>query len=558
MNRLPLFTRLALALLMLVGFMLLLAQDGPHPGRITLWVIGTAVLGAWLGWGVRQVWIYPRRLRKAQALWATHRPASEVADMLEGASLATGELGRQVHLLMGHAHFALGYRNSAWRDFLQADLSRLPFWLRWPAHLAFRGTSEAPTPRQLARAARLSRRAPTVARLRHFQGILLLRTGAIPEAWSHFEAALPLAWEDPLLLEDLLLASIRKGRDDLAEASLAALRSRHGDPRLPWDRGEAALYLLRKERAAEAQVLLLGLPSEGLTTEATSLATAMAQRQLGDPEGAWHTIQTAVLQHPGSFGLWMERHRIALDLQDEKEALASLECAWRALPEGAQGEPHRQEWHLHRAEFAFWWENQPESARQHLAKVPVHARGNHHPPLELQLRVALGDHEGVYREVTDLLTAHPLDADLRLLQADCMAGMAAWEALLPLLDAMDEPCRQQPLFWHLKGLALANLGQPYQARLDLVRAVHMSPQDPRLLLDAGHACAEMGDWIQAEAFWHQALLLAPQTEEALLNLAEAHLERHDPEGARRFLRECLLHHPDSRQAQAALAELEVN
>jgi Flp pilus assembly protein TadD len=139
-----------------------------------------------------------------------------------------------------------------------------------------------------------------------------------------------------------------------------------------------------------------------------------------------------------------------------------------------------------------------------------------------------------------------------------MAGMGTWDALLPLLEDMNEACRRRPLFWHLKGLAHANRGNPHQAWLDLERAVHMDPDNPRLLMDAGHSCAEVGDWARAEALWRQALVLAPQDEEALISLAEARLERHDPESARRYLRECLLHHPESVQAQVALAELEAN
>jgi Flp pilus assembly protein TadD len=558
MTKAPPFARLALGLLLLGLLAALLVEGGPHPGQTALILAGTVGLGGCLGWVIRQVWIYPSLLRRAQALWATQAPASEVAEILERGTFATGELGRQIHLLLGYTHFALGYTNQAWMDFLRADLAHLPFWLRLPVRLAFRSAAATPSPRQIARVDRLVRLAPTLPRLRHLQGILRLRAGASSEAWVLLEAALPLAWEDPLVLEDLMLASIQNGREDLTETALQLLRTRHGDGRLPWDRGAAGLYLLRKGRPAEALALVQGPPAGSPSTSSLWLTKANALRRLGDPEGAWRAIQAALLAHPEAFHLWMERHQIALDLQQEEEALVSLEGAWKVLPAGAEGTALRQDWHLRRAEFALWWQDQPEVAFEHLSQVPAQVRGNHTPPLELQIRLALGQHESVYREVTDLLRSRPQDPDLLLLQADCMAGMGTWDALLPLLEGMSEACRQRPLFWHLKGLAHANRDNPHQAWLDLERAVHLDPDNPRLLLDAGHSCAEVGDWTRAEALWRQVLVLAPQDEEALISLAEARRERHDSESARRYLRECLLHHPGSIQAQTALAELEAN
>jgi len=160
----------------------------------------------------------------------------------------------------------------------------------------------------------------------------------------------------------------------------------------------------------------------------------------------------------------------------------------------------------------------------------------------------------VVRRLKDL----PQDVDLLLLQADCLAGMEAWEALLPYLEGLGEACRERSAFWHLRGLARAHLGDPLPARMDLERAARMDPGDPRCLLDAGHACAELADWDRAEEHWRQALHLDPRDEEALLHLAEARRALEDLEGARRYLRECLLHHPDSLEAQSRLAELEAN
>ena len=138
-----------------------------------------------------------------------------------------------------------------------------PFGSAWWCPSSSAGFLDTPSARRLAWGDRLIRLAPRMARLRHLQGILLLRSGrenALHEAWVHFEAALPLAWDDPLVLEDLMLAGLQHGREDVAERALAVLASRHGDPRLPWDRGAAGMYLLRNGRPAEALALVQGLP----------------------------------------------------------------------------------------------------------------------------------------------------------------------------------------------------------------------------------------------------------------------------------------------------------
>jgi tetratricopeptide (TPR) repeat protein len=288
------------------------------------------------------------------------------------------------------------------------------------------------------------------------------------------------------------------------------------------------------------------------------LAESVARRHLGDLEGAWRTVEAGIARLPGAFRLWMERYQVALERREEGDALQSLERAWSLLPEGPEGDALRQEWHLRRAEFAFWWEDDPESARDLLDRVPPERQGDHHPPLALQLRVALGEYEDAYREVITRLEVRPGDLDLLMLQADCLAGMEAWEALLPFLDSLGEAIRSRSAYWHLRGLALANRGEPLPARQDLERAARMEPLHARDLLDAGHACAELGEWERAEGHWRQALQADSQSEEALIQLAEARKELQDSEGSRRYLRECLLHHPESEDAQARLAELEAN
>lgn len=551
-----------LAAAFITGMVLLTSPpSGLPPIQAAILLAGTVGLGGWLGAFCRSRWLDHPRLLLAERRWAEGEPASAVLQGLGVQAWGQGEQGYRIRQLKGALHLSLGYRDRAWLDGLEAQLARLPFWKRILVARAFRRVPGIPTARRLAWGERLIALAPHMGRLRHLQGILLLRISepeALHQAWTHFEAALPRSWDDPLILEDLMLAGLQHGREDVAEQALAVLSTRHGDPRLPWDRGAAGMHLLRQGRYVEALSLVQGLPPERRTQPLLWLAESVSRRQLGDREGAWRTIEEAVGQLPSFFRLWMERYQIALERHEDADALRSLDAAWDTIPAGEEGESLRQEWHLRRAEFAFWWEDRPSFARELLEKVPEELLGDHHPPLRLQIQVAEGAFESAYAEVKTLLQARPDDADLLLVQADCLAGMEAWEALGPYLDSLGEACRERPGFWHLRGVSRANQGDHLAARLDLERAVRMDPRTLRYLLDAGHACAELGDWDRAESHWRQALQLDAQAEEALIHLAEARRELQDLDGARRYLRECLLHHPDSLEAQTSLAELEAN
>ena len=137
------------ALLLLLA--LLLAGSGWVMGVDSGWALaGAVILGAWLGWAIRQVWIYPGLLARAEARWADSAPASEVADLLGRAPLARGELGYRIHLLAGLAHASLGYRDRAWLDLLEAQLVRQSCWKYWLLSRAFRPSSGIPTARRLA------------------------------------------------------------------------------------------------------------------------------------------------------------------------------------------------------------------------------------------------------------------------------------------------------------------------------------------------------------------------------------------------------------------------
>ncbi|MBK8572265.1 MAG: hypothetical protein IPN91_06365 [Holophagaceae bacterium] len=361
------------------GMALLTAPpDGLAPWPALALILGTMGLGAWIGISLRTAWVDRPRLHLAERRWAQGDHPYDVLQTLGAAVWNRGELGYRLLLLRSTLHLALGFRDQAWLDGLEAQLARLPLWKRMLVSQAFRKVPGTPSARRLAWGARLMVIAPHMGRLRHLQGILLLRVAepeALHQAWRHFEEALPLSWEDPLILEDLMLAGLQHGREDLAEQALAILLSRHGDPRLAWDRGAAGMHLLRNSRYAEALALVQNLPPERRTQPLHWLAETVSRRQLGDREGAWQVIERAIGRLPGAFRLWMERYQIALELHRDEDALRALERAWDTVPENEEGDPYRQEWHLRRAEFAFWWEDRPAFAKELLDQVPAGLQG---------------------------------------------------------------------------------------------------------------------------------------------------------------------------------------
>ena len=532
----------------LVACVLLLAWDGGWPG------LGAAFLSLAAGTWIRRRFIELPKLRKAETAWASGAPASEVLAMLPAAG--GGELARQIHLARARANAALGYRDAAWAAYREADLARLAWPLRLPARLCFRALPERPSAFRLRCVGLLLRLAPSSARLHHLRGLLHLRREEAESAWTCFEAALPLASEDALLLDDLMRAGFSLDREEFGERAFHQLLARHGDPRIPWDRPAAIHFLLRKGRMLDALALARSVPAELRTHPLHWLGESVPLRALGSLEASWKALDAALQKLPAAFPLWMERSKLALDLQRDDEALAALDKAEACLPE--KGEGPRQEWSLRRAEAAWWIEGDAEFAWKLLSELPAELQGEQHPPLRLQLLSALGRHAEAFAEVQARLKERPKDPDLLLLQADCMAGMERWGELLPFLDALPPRCREQATYWHLRGLALAHLNDHLAARAELERAARMDPNRIRHLLDAGHACAELGEWARAEAHWRQALELDPASEEALIQLSDARRELHDMEGSRRYLRECLTHYPDSADAQDRLAELEAN
>ena len=538
---------------------------------------GLVFASAWLGWVVRQAWIYPLRLRQAETLWAAGGYASDVVDLLAKIHLPTGELGHRVWLLRARANLALGFHNLAWAESEEAHLARLPFWIRPFLRRYLRRIPE----RSLASLDRTGRRwlrvAPAMPSLRWRLAIQFMREGG-PErrdqAWRLLLEALPHAAGDPVLLDDLLLAllgrlqeveqdaprlGMQPGAPELKaafERVLDLLVHGHGAPRLGWDRPAPAAHLLRSGRADEALAVVRTLPPE-LRPEALWVVMVAALRSLGGQEAAWLAVAQALDHQPDSFRLWMMQEDIALATHRNDEALAALERAGALVRDGGPLETVR-EWHTRRAEFAYWVENDLEEAARHLAFLPAELDAQGRPPLRLLLLLDQERYDEVHREVEPLLARHPDDPELQLIQAESLGGMEAWKALRDYLDTLGEAARQRSDFWHLRGICRSHLGNLLGSREDLERCTQLEPDNLRFLLDAGHACADLGEWERSEFHWRRALAQDERNEEALTQLAEARRTLHDPAGARRLLRECLLHHPESAAAQSMLAELEAN
>jgi tetratricopeptide (TPR) repeat protein len=386
--------------------------------------------------------------------------------------------------------------------------------------------------------------------------------------------------DDPMLLEDLMLSALGRMRDHrqgpqhlgkqeqerepelpfIVETTLDLLLHRHGDPRLGWDRTAPALQLLQERRYREVMEIFQSLPAPK-RPERLWESGIQALLELGDLDEAASASKEALERYPASFPLWMESFRISMDYHNYDEGLRVLEHAQGLLPSDPMttNSPQQWVWSLRRAEYAHWVEGKSELAWELLNSVPEAYRGDHHPPLKLQIQVSLGYFEEAYHSVVELLTITPKDLELQMLQAECMAGMETWEALPAFLDQFDSAAQNnRPDYWHLRGLSLAHLGDLHLSREYLERATQMSPRTLRYVLDAGHAGMELGDFPRAEQHWRQALHLDATSEEALIQLAETRQALYDAAGAKRLLRECLIHHPESEEAQTFLARLEAN
>jgi len=559
------------------AFYFTLGQDGLGLKPSLAW-LGALFLTfgcSWLGWAVRQAWVYPRHLKRAEILWNAGGFASDVVDALSNVNLPTGELGYRVWLLRAKANLALGFKNLAWAESEEAHLARTPFWWRPFLRRFLRSLPGKPR----ASADRMGRfwlrLEPAMPSLKWRLAIYYLRLGqdeTRERAWGLLLSALPHAADDPVLLEDLLLALLgrlqERSTDALGtqqrepeiqaafERVLDLLLHRHGAPRLGWDRVAAAMHLLRTGRHHEVLAVGQTLPPEE-RPEALWVAVVAAHRGLGDAEGAWAATGRALANRPESFRLWMMREDLALELHRNDDALDALERAKAIFKDGAVMD-HLREWHTRRAEFAYWVEKDSDEAAKHLEFLPTTEDAEGRPPLRLLVLLDMERYDEVHREVTPLLAKQPNHPDLQLIQAESLGGMEAWDSLEEHLESISDAARQKAEYWHLRGICRSHLGNFQGAREDLERCAQMEPDNVRYELDAGHACADLGEWERSEYHWRRALNHDDRNEEAFTQLAEARRTLHDPDGAKRLLRECLLHHPESGIAQSMLAELDAN
>jgi tetratricopeptide (TPR) repeat protein len=527
------------------------------------WLLGLSggLAAAWLGLAIRQAWIFPPVLRRAERLWASGAPIAEVLAASAPLVAAVGETGYRAMTLMSWARFAGGRRDLAAEGSSGARLARKPLWVRAPLRICLKlGARGWKWPE-----AALRRIAPEIPNAR-WPSAETNQPG-----WKALLDCIPSAADDPVFLESCMEMALGRlelnmgGRAAptagpearaLLELSMTLLVRRHNDPRLPWDRVRLAAYLQRERRFEAVLALCRGLPPAYRPPDLW-LTEARTWGQLGDIGSAWTTIDAAVKVHPASYPLWMEAYRIAMARKDGATARRSLDRASGCM--GARGGgPDRWEYELAKSEYFYWVEGRTDTAWAHLARVPDAFVESQRPRFTALMLLAKGDFEEAYGKTSELLKATPGDADLGLMQAEAMAGMDAWEALLPHLDSMGDDARERAAYWHLRGLANQRISNHAQAREDMERAAWMESSSLRFVLAAGRACACLDEHERGEQHWRRALKLDPHNGEALLRLAESRELHGDAAAAKSLLRECLMHHPDSRAAQEMLAGLDTN
>src|SRR5258705_13130995 len=78
-----------------------------------------------------------------------------------------------------------------------------------------------------------------------------------------------------------------------------------------------------------------------------------------------------------------------------------------------------------------------------------------------------------------------------------------------------------PLAWNNRGLALMQLGHPFDAVLNLKQAVELEPKTAEFQMNLGAAYAEYEQLDQAIACYRKSLELRPQLAHAHMNLGNA-------------------------------------
>lgn len=506
-----------------------------------------------------------RQLHTALRLWFEGEAPIDILNALPRRRSS------EAHRLASWAHLALEEPSQAWLAGLEADLARLPFWIRPFARRRLLRALNADDPHEWRATRILLRLAPTSGRLWHRWAELNAVSRNL-EAFTHaLDEGLPWLLEDPIALNHLrsraleLLAAPSQASPEaqsrlqnLADRIRDHLLHRHGDPRLHGDHGRSAAMALEQGDPLKALSLLWNLPLEA-RSQMHWETLVMALRALNLTHPADQALDQALKRYPHSSTLWIERYLLDLLWGRSHDARRALDRAHACILHHERTSLIAlQRWHLHRASFALYVEHDPALAWEHLQHVPLDLPDAHATPLRIQVQLALGDAEGAYTTLRPLLRERPEDLGLRMLEMECLAALEAWDSLAEHLRDLPEVAQNWAKYWHLKGLAAAHREDWEQAREALEKAAAMDPSDLRLVLDAGHACLDLHDYTRAEMHWRRALTLDPQCAEALVQWAETLFQRQDLEGAKRLLRECLVHHPDHLDAQTFLAELEAH
>ncbi len=535
-------------------------------------LIGFGLLLTMLAFRVAAHW--RSKFRVGQVAWHSGVSPKSVLSAIRGTSLASGELGYRLRLLESTLQWSLGEYPAARTLARKGHLCRLSPFSRWTVQ-AFLAWAEARESQRALKWGRLLLHwVPDMPHLRHcIARIALKLEGETSWIWNLWVGTVPLAQDDPLLLQDLMLLAlerieasrqhpVRLGPQEWSpqvpfvfEEALRLLLHRHGDPQCPWDRTAPAHHLLQAGRPLEAILVARSAPRTRRSRLLCEIEV-MALHRLGDFQGGWAALEASLGDHPQSFRLWMERYHGALSLGNTALARESLDLAEKCLPPDST-DPAALEWRLHRAAFAHRVDQDDDLAWKLLVTLPA-ALQEKNSHLLTQVLIALEHFEEAQERLRIAALRHPADLELQMLQVQCMAGLGAWKALIHFLEALPPEARERAAFWHFRGLAWAHLDDPIKAQANLEAAARLAPRELRVVLDAGHAAAEMGDHERAEEHWRQALHLAPESQEALYQMACTRHSQRDPEGARRFLRECLLRNPEDESAQAFLAELENN
>ena len=519
---------------------------------------------------LRQAWVLPSILRKVESLWASGAPIAEVLAISKPLASAVGEVGYRGQMCRSWAYFASGKPNHAAQEAFSAHLAKKPWWLRWPIRFC-RSLEQSGWHWPEKSIAALAPLDVGVCWLKAEHAFESKDAEVNNQGWKLLLECIPLAVDDPRFLDACMALALarlesnqsgsekpRSGPEARAvlERCMTVLTQRHNDPRLPWSRARLALYLSKERRHTTVLALCGGLPPAFRPVELW-LVEARTWGQLGDLSCAWATVDSAVKVHPTSYKLWMETFRIAMARGDGSTANRSLNQASRYFSSQC-AVTERWEFHLARSEYFYWVEGNTDAAWKQLAKVPESVLESQRPDLKARILLAKKLFEEAYKKISELLESQPYNTDFVLMQSEAMAGMGAWEALLPHLDSMGDGPKEKAVYWYLKGLANRQLSNGVQGREDLERAAWMEPFNVQYVIDAGLACMELGECGRSEQHWRRVLKLDPRNREALIRLAESREIHYDLPTAKSLLRECLNYHPDFQKASEMLMRLEAN